>query len=210
MRYLLFTFFITILLFTCSGKDDDTAITNNQLPAGQNSTISCPGAVYPPWRSSSYVLPYPVGETYQVHLSHCSGSYHSDGRPDKFAVDFAMDIGTLITASRDGVVVHIEERGFDGEFPNNLVVVKHNDNTFAQYMHLTRDGAIPEVGAMVVQGDSIGFSGATGLAGYPHLHFVVTQDDWEYPYSSIPHNFKNTSANPRGPEERHSYTAEPY
>ena len=210
MRYLLIVILFIGILGNCSGKDDDPQIYNNQLPANQTTDIGCPGVVYHPWQSSSYVLPYPVGETYQVHLSQCSGSYHSKGQPDQFAVDFGMDIGTLITASRDGTVVHVVENGIDGEFPNNLVVVRHSDDTYAQYMHLTQYGAIPEEGEFVSRGDSIGFSGATGLAGYPHLHFVVTRDQWEYPYESIPYNFKNTTANPRGPESRKYYTAKPY
>lgn len=210
MKYLFAPVVIYLFLLNCSQKDEDNAISNNQLPVNHASTVGCPGAYYQPWQSSNYVLPYPVGKTYQVHLSQCSGSYHSDGRPDKFAVDFGMPIGTLITASRRGFVVHVEETGVDGEHPNNLVVVKHNDNTYAQYMHLTRYGAIPEVGDAVEQGDSIGLSGATGLAGYPHLHFVVTKDGWEYPYESVPHNYKNTRANPRGPKSRSEYTAEPY
>lgn len=185
-------------------------ITNEQIPVEPEPYLGCSGAYYQPWQSSSYVLPYPVGLTYRVHLSHCSGSYHSAGRPDAFAVDFEMPIGSLITTSRAGEVVFIEERGLDGEFPNNYVVVKHIDNSYAQYMHLTQYGAIPEVGAYLEKGDSLGYSGASGLAGYPHLHFVVSDKDWEYPYRSIPHNFSNTEANPRGPVEYKEYTALPY
>ncbi|KAG1654379.1 23S rRNA pseudouridine(2604) synthase [Nymphon striatum] len=98
-------------------------------------------------------------------------------------------------ASREGKVVHIEESGNDFNHPNNLVVVQHGDNTYAQYMHLTRDGARVKIGEQVTKGQAIGLSGATGLAGYPHLHFVVTSGSWKYPYSSIPKNFSNTTAN---------------
>ena len=206
-RYIICFF---LLILGCSSKDDEAPVSPADPPVAQANSIGCPGAFYQPWESSHYVLPYPVGETYKVHLSHCSGSYHSPGEPDAFAVDFEMNIGSLITASRRGTVVHIEERGLDGEHPNNLVVVKHDDETYAQYMHLTQNGAIPEIGDIVEQGDSIGLSGATGLAIYPHLHFVVTTEGWEYPYVSVPHNFKNTEANPRGPQARKEYTAEPY
>lgn len=78
-----------------------------------------------------------------------------------------MRIGTLITAPRVSTVVHVEQSGEDYGFPNNLVVVDHDDGTFAHYMHLTRDGALVTEGARVLRGDSIGWSGATGLAGYP-------------------------------------------
>ncbi len=212
MRLLISILFGALLFSGCQKKSaDDTPITNQQLPVmSEPVEVGCPGANYNNWEGSPYVLPYPVGTTYKVHLSHCSGSYHSDGRPDKFAVDFEMPIGSTIVASRRGEVVHVEERGFDGEFPNNLVVVYHNDGTYAQYMHLTRNGAIVEIGDFVEKGDEIGYSGATGLAGYPHLHFVVTLDGWEYPYTSIAYNFSNTEPNPRGPKARTFYTALPY
>ncbi|RMB57455.1 M23 family metallopeptidase [Dokdonia sinensis] len=120
-----------------------------------------------------------------------------------------MPIRTKLTASRAGTVVHVEESGGDFGFPNNLVVVK-SGNTYAQYMHLTKDGAIVEVGDQVTAGQEIGLSGATGLAGYPHLHFVITQGGWEYPYQSVPHNFRNTRENPYGPESGLLYEAMPY
>ncbi|QIE60734.1 M23 family metallopeptidase [Rasiella rasia] len=197
-----------ILCLSCAKNDEEPESAVYEPPEGTgNFTAGCQGTSYDNWETSQYVLPYPVGETYMVHLSHCSGSYHSKGEPDQFAVDFAMPISSIITASRAGEVVFVEERGIDGEFPNNVVVVKHQDNTYGQYMHLTRNGAIAEVGDLVTQGDTIGKSGATGLAGYPHLHFVLTKDSWEYPYVSTHYNYKNTTANPYGPESRKEYTA---
>ena len=176
----------------------------------QSPNIGCGGAAYPDWETSSYVLPYPVGVEHKVNLSHCSGSYHSVDLPDAFATDFAMPIGTHVTAARAGEVVRVVEDGFDFNDPNNLVIVDHGNGTFAQYMHLTHDGALVEEGENVEQGDTLGLSGATGLAGYPHLHFVVTEDDWRWPYKSIPVNFSNTDPNPLGPVEDTEYEAFPY
>ena len=210
MRVFISVIFVVICVLISCSEEEERIITDEQLPVEAVPYQGCAGTYYQPWQSSSYVLPYPVGETYRVHLSHCSGSYHSEGKPDAFAVDFEMPIGTLITASRMGIVEYVEERGVDGEWLNNLVVVRHNDNTYAQYMHLTRYGAIAEVGDLLQKGDSIGYSGATGLAGYPHLHFVITDEGYEYPYRSIPHNFSNTEANPRGPVAYKPYTALPY
>jgi murein DD-endopeptidase MepM/ murein hydrolase activator NlpD len=176
----------------------------------RNASTGCPGATYAEWSTSAYVLPYPVGSTFTVGLSNCSGSFHSAGQPDAFAVDFDMPIGSPITAARPGTVVHVVESGRDFDFPNNLVVVDHGDGTFAQYMHLTLGGADVAVGAPVDRGDALGRSGATGLAGYPHLHFVVTAGSWAYPYTSVPVNFRNTAPNPRGPAAGESYTAGAY
>jgi murein DD-endopeptidase MepM/ murein hydrolase activator NlpD len=156
------------------------------------------------------VLPFPVGRSYQIDLSNCGGSFHRAGGPDEFAIDFAMPIGTAITASRTGTVVHVEESGVDGDFPNNVVVVDHGDGTFAQYMHLTQNGACVAIGATLSPGDTVGLSGATGLAGYPHLHFVVTEDEWPWPYVSTPVTFANTTANPRSLRSGVIYTSLPY
>ena len=172
---------------------------------------ACNNAFYEDWETSAYVLPYPVGESYTVNLSHCGGSYHSGGLPDQYAIDFGMNVGTIITASRSGRVVFVEESGFDGSFPNNLVVVQHDDGTFAQYMHLTYEGARVNVGKNIDQGDVIGRSGHTGLAGYPHLHFVVTKPgSWKFPYVSFPTTFSNTDSNPRSLEEGKMYRAQSY
>jgi hypothetical protein len=176
---------------------------------GQDSVVGCTNADYPNWETSLYVLPFPVGETYQVELGNCSSSYHAAGRNDELAYDFAMGIGTLITASRSGTVIYVEESGKKSEI-NNLVVVDHGDSTFAEYMHLKQDGALVEVGDFVEQGDKIGLSGATGLAGYPHLHFIVVQGLWEWPYEGVPVTFSNTTANPFGLASNTHYTALPY
>ncbi len=171
----------------------------------------CPDTEYDDWKTSKYVLPYPVGKSYMVTLGHCGGSYHSQGQPDQFAVDFAMDIGQTVTAARAGTVVYVEESGIDGEFPNNLVVVEHEDGTFAQYMHLTQNGALVNKGDAVEQGQSLGLSGNTGLAGFPHLHFVVTKKgDFHYPYTSIPTTFSNTLPNQRSLAGGYRYSALDY
>lgn len=203
---------LIVVACSCSKKEDDSSGSNSGgTQGGGIQIIACAEAIYPRWQDSPYVLPYPVGTSYRVNLNHCSSSYHREGQPDQFAIDFNMAIGTEISCSRDGVVVHVEEDGIDGHFPNNLVVVRHVDDSFAQYMHLTQNGAAVEVGDLVAKGDLIGFSGSTGLAGSPHLHFVVTgPGSWGYPYHSIPYNFSNTAPNPRGPNMGENYEALPY
>jgi hypothetical protein len=207
----LFVFvFICVLYHSCNKEDFELQAVDPALSDVSNIETACQTAVYDDWVTSEHVLPYPVGETYRVDLSQCTGSFHGPGEPDQFAVDFAMDIGSQITATRAGTVVHIEQSGQDFGFPNNIVVVYTGD-TYDQYMHLTQGGAAVTVGQNVAQGQLIGSSGATGLAGYPHLHFVVTSNEgWEYPYESVPHNYRNTTSNERGPESGGVYNALPY
>ncbi len=176
MKYL--SLLIILILFTCIPVSESGYAANL-------SGAGCPGADYPDWKTSKYVLPYPVGKTYKVDLSNCSSSYHAAGNADQFAYDFNMAIGTLITASREGTVVAVVENGDDYTGTNNYVSVDHGDNTFATYMHLTKDGAAVKLGDSVKKGDTIGYSGATGLAGYPHLHLVVTKNTYAWPYVSI-------------------------
>jgi len=208
----------TLLLFTnCSVQEEkeivtppitnDTSKTDRQGPIAKG----CPNAKYPDWKTSPYVLPYPVGKAYDTELTNCTKSFHAEGQPDQFAYDFNMDVGTLITASRAGKIVFVEERGgLNGNFPNNIVVVDHGDDTFAEYMHLKYEGAIVKKGDTVKQGDPIGYSGQTGLAGYPHLHFIVVVESWEYPYFGVPVTFRNTLSNVRGLASNTRYEAFSY
>ena len=207
--YLLFIFIFQI---ACTFLEESTSNPYDKPNNPDDAPIAngCTGAIYTDWKKSDYVLPYPVGKSYRVNLAACDGSYHSQGLPDQFAIDFDMPIGTLISASKAGIVVDIEESGKDGQHPNNLILIDHGDNSFAYYMHLTENGAIVSIGDTVKQGDQLGYSGNTGLAGYPHLHFVIVQDDYHWPYRSSPVNFKNTISNIRGLVKGYAYKAKSY
>jgi len=58
-------------------------------------------------------------------------------------------LSRLEDAARAGRVVYVQESGFDGAHPNNLVVIDHGDSTYTRYMHLTHDGALVQLGAHV-------------------------------------------------------------
>ncbi|MCP5062771.1 MAG: M23 family metallopeptidase [Ignavibacteriae bacterium] len=190
----------SILILSCeSSIEKITTLENENKELLQNNegpiADGHPNTIYPDWQTSPNILHCPVGKAYKIDLGNCSGSYHSKGKPDEFAIDFNMGIGTLIIALRSGKVVHVEESGFDGQHPNNLVIIDHGDHTFAEYMHLTRNVALVNVGDIVEKGKSIGLSENTGLSGYPHLHFVVTSESWQWSYVSIPVTFSNTISN---------------
>ena len=160
-------------------------------PLDPGDLVGCDGQPYVEASASAYVLPFPGGEAHRMTLGNCSSSFHSADTPDRYAYDFDMTIGTPITAARAGRVVGVEERGADGGFPNNLVVIDHGDGTVAQYMHLTQGGADVAVGDTVEAGDLVGRGGNTGLAGTPHLHFIVTRGGWAWPYDPVPVSFRN-------------------
>src|SRR5690606_486137 len=96
----------------------------------------------------------------------------------RYALDIAMPPETPVLASRPGRVLYIQD-GFTagGRDPDlleqaNLVVIAHDDGSMATYGHLS-PGIPVHPGQQVEEGDVLGFSGMTGFAGQPHLHFHV-------------------------------------
>jgi murein DD-endopeptidase MepM/ murein hydrolase activator NlpD len=97
------------------------------------------------------------------------------------AVDIAMPVGVPVVAARGGVVEGLEQdHGASAEeepltYEGNFVRVRHADGTAATYAHLAHRGVAVAVGDAVSTGQLLGYSGATGDAHEPHLHFVVTR-----------------------------------
>jgi murein DD-endopeptidase MepM/ murein hydrolase activator NlpD len=167
---------------------------------------------FPDWRTSPYVLPYPVGQAVFVNQANCStGGHHG---PYKYAYDFVMPIGTTVTAARDGVVAEIRMKfhnGQPGEGESNWIKIRHNDGTIAAYSHLTENGALVNIGDRVATGQPIGLSGNTGnTGGLPHLHFHVSTCSEPVDCGTLPVSFRNTDPNPNGLEAKRSYLALPY
>ena len=203
-----FYFILSFLFLSCNSNDN--SISDDI--GGQNTVANgCENAFYLNWNKTPYVLPYPVGQSYTIGLSNCSGgTLHGEGMPDQFAIDFSMPVGSVITAVRRGTIMFVEESGMDYEFPNNFIVLRDNDGFFFQYHHLTHNGSFVKQGQFVEKGDPIGLSGASGEAGYPHLHLVATGINWKFPYTSRPVTFKNTSENPNSLIQGKTYEALSY
>lgn len=177
---------------------------------GKSPTAPASPSTCGPWpsqASSPYVLPYPPGETYVVNQGNCTPGTHAVGTRDQYAYDFEMPIGSTVVAARAGVVGEVEE-GYDDRngvvSQANYVLVRHDDGTAAVYFHLTRNGALVEIGQSVRQGQEIALSGQTGRAGIrPHLHFGVLGDRGV----TIPVTFRNTDPHPDGLQQGLPYTA---
>lgn len=158
-----------------------------------------------------YVLPYPIGKAYTCTQGFNMSPSHTG--TFKYSVDFGMTIGTLVTAARSGRVVYVLESNSDDDQTGgheNVVIVMHEDSTYARYVHLTRNGALVQINKMVVPGDTIGLSGNSGSSGSPHLHFDVTKTFGGRSDQTIPYDFKNTRSHPEGLERGVAYVALPY
>jgi murein DD-endopeptidase MepM/ murein hydrolase activator NlpD len=90
------------------------------------------------------------------------------------------------------------------------VIIKHEDSTYARYVHLTLNGALVLLNQIVVPGDTIGLSGSTGTNGGPHLHFDVTNTFDGKSDQTIPFDFMNTISHPIGLQRGVTYEALPY
>ncbi len=86
-----------------------------------------------------------------------------------------MPVGSMVVASRAGVVAEVKEDVLDDEHSRHLnyILIRHEDNTVGFYAHLQHLGSLVEEGDEVAQGQEIGLSGATGRTGGPVLHFGV-------------------------------------
>ena len=108
------------------------------------------------------------------------GQFSHDDEQNRYALDFAADIGTPIMAARGGTVMQVEsdfskaglaKEKFGGRA--NFVRILHDDGTMALYAHLKTGGVLVRLGQQVQAGQQIGLSGNTGFTTGPHLHFAV-------------------------------------
>jgi len=156
--------------------------------------MGCDGNVYLDPASSPYIIPFEKGLKFRTGLTNCSNSFHSAGQPDQYAFDFDLPVGTAFLASRAGKVVSVlEDQNSTGGGVGNYVVIDHMDNTFGAYLHSPENGIFVDEGDEVMQGQKLGSVGMSGQAGYPHLHFIVLQDSFNFPYTGIPISFNNVS-----------------
>jgi murein DD-endopeptidase MepM/ murein hydrolase activator NlpD len=84
-----------------------------------------------------------------------------------YGVDYAAPVGTPVRSIGDGRITSATNEGGSGR----MVRIQHNSVYATAYLHLSRfgDGVYP--GAMVKQGDIIGYVGTSGLSTGPHLDF---------------------------------------
>ncbi|OLN29885.1 hypothetical protein DVDV_0882 [Desulfovibrio sp. DV] len=88
-------------------------------------------------------------------------------RKAHYGVDYAAPTGTPVWTVGDGEVI---ERGRN-HAAGNYVTVRHGKTYVTRYNHLSRFAKGLAPGTRVVQGQVIGYVGATGYATGPHLDF---------------------------------------
>lgn len=158
-------------------------------------------SVFSGQQTSEYILPYGIGSSF-IAYPHAAKSSpttpNSAVRGQYYALDIVMPIGTPIVASRAGTVVRIDEQHIDGDNQpghENIIIVEHEDETFARYWHLTHEGALVEVGDTVTQQEKIALSGHTGNSSEPHLHFDIVDETCE-PSLDIYNELRNCLTHP--------------
>lgn len=162
----------------------------------------------------AYALPFGVGQVRQV-IQGFGGRFSHQGS-NHYAVDFDAPEGTPVLAARDGRVVAAYAGAIgNGATPEwldytrmNFILVRHDDGTLGEYLHLATGGVRVRAGAEVRRLDFIGLSGNTGFSTQPHLHFhVMTASPNGMAAQSFPIEFEVAPGISAAPVEGKSYRA---
>jgi murein DD-endopeptidase MepM/ murein hydrolase activator NlpD len=104
-----------------------------------------------------------ISSRYDLNRLHPILGYHKA----HFGTDYAAPYGTPIMAVADAVVEEATHRGGNG----NFVKLRHDKTYETQYLHMQGFAKGIRPGTRVVQGQTIGYVGSTGLATGPHVCF---------------------------------------
>lgn len=90
--------------------------------------------------------------------------------------DFAASVGTPVKAVADGVVRFRGCQNSCASGYGKLVIIEHRNGYETRYAHLNSFAKTLRQGGTVKQGQVIAFSGETGIATGPHLHFELRKN----------------------------------
>jgi murein DD-endopeptidase MepM/ murein hydrolase activator NlpD len=82
-------------------------------------------------------------------------------------VDYAASTGSPVRTTGNGTVHFVGRKNGCG----NEIVIKHSNDYSTRYCHLSKFKKGLKKGKKVIQGETIGYVGSTGLATGPHLHY---------------------------------------
>lgn len=135
--------------------------------AAPNPTPSPFPTVAPSLKPATWVKPVegtkmnPFGNSY---------AFYGYWRSGHTGLDIAAPVGTRVSAVADGVIAKIVTTA-NMRYGTYLVLQHTIKPYFSLYAHLQRVDV--RLGATVKAGQKIAFSGKSGLASFPHLHFEV-------------------------------------
>ncbi len=170
---------MSLFLACCSGWQPPSPICMAGAQLDRNGQCQ-------PQRAVEHHFPFRAGHEARVTQGFYGFDTHREDLA--FAVDFACEEGTPITASRSGVVWSVRSDSNiscpDPECVDdaNYVIIDHGDGTYSSYFHLQHKGVVVEPGDQICRGQLLGLCGDTGYASGPHLHFAVLSAQW----STIP------------------------
>ncbi len=116
---------------------------------------------------------YLAWPTTLYRVSSCFGMRELDGKDDFHdGIDIAVAVGSSVFAAEEGTVKEtcFNERE-DCRGYGNYIILKHNENLFTRYSHLSEIHVYEE--KEVGKREKIGESGNTGKSGGSHLDFKV-------------------------------------
>lgn len=148
-----------------------------------------------------YALPYAQGASFRLVQGFGGGYSHSG--PSRYALDFALPVGTPVHAAREGKVIDLQQKHNRGGPSRrysryaNFITILHDDGTTGEYYHLRKNGVAVALGDTIKRGQLIGYSGNTGFSSLPHLHFAVYQAKSHGKYASIEIKFSQPLRQPK-------------
>jgi len=132
------------------------AIDPKAIPSARSGILS--------WPIDNVLITQKFGKTVAARRLYVSGTHNG--------IDFRASIGTPIKASLSGIVTETEAlKSKSGCQYGKFVLIKHPNGLSTIYGHLSVVSVSP--GETIITGDVIGYSGDTGYATGPHLHFGV-------------------------------------
>jgi hypothetical protein len=160
-----------------------TATSISPLPTVEPTQISCdPLTVDYCITDGHFIFQRPIQppNNDSVDVTYRYASTENGTREPHHGVEFLNKFGTPVQAAANGVVVFA---GPDAEavyspwvnFYGNLIVLKHDNDLYTLYAHLSKIDV--QVGDGVLVGQKIGEVGQTGVATGSHLHFEVRRGD---------------------------------
>jgi len=122
------------------------------------------------------VLRWPLDNvfvTQEFGRTSSSGRLYASGSHD--GMDFRAAIGTPVRSALTGTVVEVNHGAARNCQYGKWVLVKHGNGLTTLYAHLS--DIVVSKGQPIGTGAVVGYSGDTGYATGPHLHFTVYQSD---------------------------------